>query len=167
MGEILEEVKIWNTPIVGAYLLWKFTTGYSSSHKNGDSPVALLHFVATAILTSQKLSEPISNKRADLQSYVRSFEDSKSSDILLTIHERIKDKLAYTMESIDISVANGLLVWDLDTAKLYPKANINKPKRGNSLKSVNEQLGNKAEILGKWFGKHDITTIAKYLSIVF
>jgi hypothetical protein len=167
MGEVVEEVKVWNTPIIGAYLLWRFTTGYTASHPHGDAPIGLLHFVAGAILTSPRLSTPISNKRADLQSYVRSFEDSKSSDLLLSIHERTKDRLPYTMKAIDIAVGNGLLFWDLETAKLYPKSNLNKPKRGNALKSVNEQMGSKAEILGNWFGKHDLPTIANYLSIVF
>jgi hypothetical protein len=167
MGEVLEEVKIWNTPIIGAYLLWRFTKGYTTMHPSGDAPIALLHFVALAILTSQKLSAPISNKRADLPSYIRSFEDSKSSDILLSIHERTKEKLAYTLKAIDIAVAQGLLFWDVETAQLYPKNQVKKPGRGNALKSIHEQNGNKAEILGNWFAKQDLASIANYLKIVF
>jgi len=167
MGEVLEEVKIWNTPVIGAYLLWRFTKGYTATHPSGDAPLGLLHFVAVAILTSQKLSAPVSNKRTDLQSYVRSFEDSKNSDILLSIHERTKEKLTYTLKAIDIAVAQGLLFWDTETAQLYPKSELKKPARGNALKSVHEQNGNKAEILGNWFGKHDVAGIANYLKIVF
>ncbi|GAA3928884.1 hypothetical protein GO495_06405 [Chitinophaga oryziterrae] len=167
MGEILEEVKLWNTPIIGAYLLWRFSTGYCSTHPSGDAPVGLLHFIATAILTSPKLSGPISNKRANLQSYIRSFEDSKNSDILLSIHDRIKDKMAYTMKAIDIAVSRELLFWDFETAKLYPKNNLRKASRGNALRNSHEQNGNKAEILGKWFGKHNLADIAQYLKIVF
>jgi len=100
MSEVLEEVKVWNTPIIGACLLWRFTSGYTSNHPNGDGPTGLLHFIATAILTNQRLSTPISNKRADLQSYVRSFEETKSSDLLLSIHERVKDKMSYTMKAL-------------------------------------------------------------------
>ena len=167
MGEVLEEVRIWNTPVIGAFLLWRFTNGYVATHPSGDAPVALLHFVASAILTSQKLSGPISNKRADLASYVRSFEDSKSSDILLSIHERTKEKRSYTLKSIDIAVSQGLLFWDIETAQLYAKSELKKPKRGNSLKSIHEQNGNKAEILGNWFGRQDLASIANYLKIVF
>jgi hypothetical protein len=167
MGEVLEEVRIWNTPVIGAYLLWRFTKGYTANHPSGDAPVALLHFVAVAILTSQQLSAPVSNKRADLPSYVRSFEDSKSSDLLLNIHERTKEKLNYTLRAIDIAVAEGLLFWDVDTAQLYPKNELKKPRRGNALKSIHEQNGNKAEILGSWFGRQDLAGIANYLKIVF
>ena len=105
MGKLVEEVQQWNTPTIGAYLLWKFTTGYCDSHPNGDAPVALLHFLAMPLLTSKKLLEPISNRRNNLQSYVKSFEDSQNSDILLSIHERAKRNRKHTMDAIDIAVS--------------------------------------------------------------
>jgi hypothetical protein len=47
LGQLVDEVKLWNTPIVGAYMLWKFTQGYCDGHPNGDAPIGLLHFVAS------------------------------------------------------------------------------------------------------------------------
>ena len=167
MGQLVDEVKLWNTPIVGAYLLWKFTKGYCDNHPNEDAPIGLLHFVAIAMLTNKKLLEPINNKRENLQSYARSFETLKNSDILLTIQERVRDKREYTMASIDIAIAEGLLVWDADTGKLYPRDLSKQPNRGKALKKMYIRDGNKAEILGKWFAKHDLPTIAAYLKVVF
>lgn len=167
MGQILEEVKIWNTPIVGAYLLWRFTQGYCAGHPNGDAPVGLLHFVASAILTNKKLLEPISNRRADLQSYVRGFEDAKNSDLLLNLQERVKNKREYTMAAIDIAITEGLLVWDVNSGKLYAQALVKRPPIGKTLRGSVEKDGRKAEILGKWFSKHDFNTIAAYLKVVF
>ena len=167
MGQLIEEVKIWNTPIVGAYMLWSFTQGYCKGHSNGDAPIGLLHFVAIAILTNNELLKPISNKRTDLQSYARSFEDSKKSDILLSIHERAFDKREYTMKSIEIAVAEGLLFWDVESAKLYPRDLTKDPSRGKSLKAIAKSEGSKAEILGNWFSKHDLNTISSYLKIIF
>jgi ABC-three component (ABC-3C) system Middle Component 3 len=167
MGQLVEEVKLWNTPTVGAYLLWKFTTGYCDGHPNGDAPIGLLHFLAIAMLTNKKLLEPINNRRDDLQSYARSFENSKDSDILLTIQERAREKREYTMASIDIAIAKGLLVWDVDSGKLYPRNLSKSPSRGKALKEMFKKNGKKAEILGKWFAKHDIHTIAAYLKVVF
>ncbi len=167
MGQLVDEVKQWNTPIVGAYLLWKFTKGYCDGHPHGDAPIGLLHFVASAILTSKKLLSPVSNRRDDLQSFARSFENSKDSDILLSIQDRTKEKLEYTLAAIDIAIAEGLLVWDIDSGKLYPRDLTKRPSRGNTLKNQTERDGKKAEILGKWFSKHDLSTIATYLKLVF
>ena len=167
LGQLVEEVKLWNTPIVGAYLLWKFTKGYCDGHPNGDAPIGLLHFVASAILTNEKLLKPISDMRNDLQSYSRSFENSKDSDILLTIQERTRLKREYTMASIDIAIAEGLLVWDVDSGKLYPRDLSKSPSRGKALKEMFKKNGKKAKILGKWFAKHDLPTIAAYLKVVF
>lgn len=167
MGQVVDEVKLWNTPIIGAFLLWRFTQGYCNNHPNGDAPVGLLHFLASAILTNRKLIIPINNHRKDLQSYARSFENSKDTDILSTIQDRIKEKQEYTCAAIDIAVAQGLLVWDVDSGKLYPREFKNKPSKGNSLKKNIASEGNKAEILGKWLSKHDISTIESYLRVVF
>lgn len=167
MGKLVDEVKLWNTPIIGAFLLWKFTQGYCNGHPHGDAPIGLLHFVASAILTSKELLKPISNRRDDLQSYARSFVDSNDTDILLTIHQRIKDKREYTLAAIDIAIAEGLIVWDLKSGKLYPRNLIKQAGRGKALKKNAKSEGDKAEILGRWFSKHDLSSIEAYLKVVF
>ena len=167
MGSLVDEVKLWNTPIIGAFLLWKFTQGYCSGHPNGDAPIGLLHFLASAILTNKELVKPISNQRDDLQSYARSFESNKDSDILLSIQQRIKDKREYTLAAIDIAITEGLLVWDVESGKLYPRDLLKRPGRGKALKNKIISEGKKAEILGEWLSKHDIPTIEAYLKVVF
>lgn len=167
MGQLVEEVKLWNTPIVGAYLLWEFTKGYYKGHPNEEAPIALLHFLASAILTNKELLESINDQKDGLQSYTRSFEELKKSDILLNIHELVKQKREYTIASIDIAIAEGLLIWDVDSGKLYPREISKKPKYGKALKKTIRKDGKKAEILGKWFSKHDVCTIATYLKVVF
>lgn len=166
MGKLEQEVLEWNTPSVAAFLLWKFTAGYSDSHESGDAPVALLHFIATPLLLNKKLIDPISNRRPNLQSYVRSFEDNKNTDILFALHNKVKNGLNYTMAAIDIAVSTGLLFWDVETGKLYPRKEIKQPRRGNALRTSYVKDGKKAEILGGWFAEHDILTIATYLKVV-
>jgi len=167
LGELADDVKLWNNPAIGAYLLWRFSSGYCDGHASGDAPVGLLHFIAAAILTSKDLANPISNKRDCLQSYVRSFEDSKKIDLLLRIQERAREKRDYTLASIDIAIAEGLLVWDVETGKLYPSVIKKQSSRGKGIKEVFKRDGNKAAILGKWFSQHDLTTIAAYLMVLF
>lgn len=166
MGRLVEEVQQWNSPSVGAYLLWRFTSGYCDAHPNGDAPLALLHFLAIPLLTSKRLLEPISNHRPNLQSYVRSFETSKDSDILIGIHGRAKRKRSYTMAAIDIAVSTGLIFWDIDSGKLYPRKGGNLPHKSCALKTSFVRDGKKAEILGRWFAEHNISTIATYLKVV-
>ena len=166
MGQIVDEVKLWNTPLIGAYMLWKFTSGYSQAHPNGDAPIGILHFLANGILTSKKLRDPISNQRENLQSYIRSFEERKDADLLLSIQARVAEKRNFTMAAIDIAVLKGLLYWDLNEGKLYPKNVLNSPTRGNAIKSIFVQEGRKAEILGKWFAQHDLHAISNYLKVI-
>lgn len=167
MGKLVDEVKLWNTPIIGAYLLWKFTIGYCNGHPYGDAPIGLLHFVAAAILANNELIKPISDKRENLQSYARGFENIKNSDILLSLQQLIIEKREYTLEAIDIGIAEGLIAWDVESGKLHPCDLKKKPGRGKALRSKITSEGKKAEILGKWFSKHDISTIEAYLKVVF
>jgi hypothetical protein len=166
MGLIIEEVKLWNTPLVGAFLLWNFTKGYCDHHPNGDAPVGLSHFIAFAILTNNKLMKPISNQRDNLQSYVRSFQNKHETDILLSIQSRILERREHTLEAIDVAVAEGLLAWDADSGKLYPSVLDRKPGKGKALRNDYKRDGVKAEILGKWFSQHDLRGIASYLRLV-
>jgi hypothetical protein len=165
MGKLVDEVKIWNTPVVGAYLLWRFTKGYIESHPTGDAPVAILHFIAAGILTDTELCDGLSY-RQDLASYVRWFNEENKTDLLACLQQQIQQKRQYTMQSIDIAIASGMLAWDIDSAKLFPAAI--KAKRGTTTKGVAVQgIGNKAESLGKWFANLDnIQTITSYLGVV-
>lgn len=164
MGQLLDEVRQWNSPSVGAYMLWRFTAGYCDTHPDGDAPVALLHFLAVPLLTDMELLKPISNRRADLQSYVRSFEQ-RNTDVFVTVQDRAKEKRAYTLAAIDIAVSKGLISWEASSGKLYPRNDI-KPKRGNAIRPALVKDGYKAEILGGWFAEHSISTIATYLKVV-
>lgn len=167
MGKLVDEVRLWNTPIIGAFLLWRFTQGYCNGHPHGDAPIGLLHFIATAILTNKELLKPISNQREDLQSYARSFENTKNTDVLLSIQARIREKREYTLAAIDIAISKGLLFWDVESGKLYPRDPMKRPGRGKALRKDIIREGKKAEILGCWLSKHDISTIEAYLKVVF
>lgn len=166
MSELVEEVKIWHTPLIGAYLLWRFTQGYCKAHPSGDAPVGLLHFIASAILTHSQLSKPITNRRKNLQSYVLSFDHEKKVDFLVGIHERVKDKKSFTLSAIDAGISQGLFVWDSTSGKIYPAEPITKLKSKNKLRPSVVKEGVKAEILGKWFAIHEPHSIATYLKVV-
>jgi hypothetical protein len=108
----------------------------------------------------------ISDKRDGLPSFVRGFEDNKTSDLLLTIPDRINEKKKYTLQALDIAIAHGLLVWEFDTGKVIDRKLSKAPGKGFNLKPTFDQDGKKAFILGKWFSKHDLNSIASYLKII-
>ena len=163
---LAEEVRVWNTPLYGAFLSWCFTDSYVKSHPSADAPLAILHFIALPILTSPRLNKNVTDRRKNLQSYVQGFEDGKMSDILLSLQDRIEAKKMNTLASIDAAIYSGLLSWDIDTGKLYPHTLQNKPARGSSLRPSLIRERHKAEVLGRWFAEHDVPTIASYLRVV-
>lgn len=162
---LVEEVRTWNTPLVGAFQLWQFTQGYCEAHPTGDAPLGLLHFIAGPILASSQLSETISNRRKSLQSYAFGFEDKKCVDLLLGLQRRIQNRRRQTLDAIDAAICAGLLVWDIKSGKLYPRSTP-KAKHGASLRSSLKREGEKAKILGSWFAAHDLPAIAAYLKVV-
>ncbi|CAG1000788.1 hypothetical protein MTYP_02863 [Methylophilaceae bacterium] len=63
------------------------------------------------------------------------------------------------------------MVWDPNSGKLYPR-DITGSEKGSKMsgKGLANSIikdGKKAEILGKWFSKNDLQTIASYLKVVF
>lgn len=167
MGQIVNEVKLWNSPVIGAYLLWRFTKGYSTNHSHGENPIALLHFVAYAILTDYLMIEFISNKRKNLQAYVRSFEEKNRTDILLSLQNKVNTKKDLVLRSIEIGISSELLKWDTESGKLYAMNISKNPKKGNNIRNSMTLYGNKAEILGKWFSEHSISSISAFLEVAF
>lgn len=165
-GFFAEEVRVWNTPLVGAYLLWQFTSGYCDDHPSGDAPIGILHFIASAILSNPQLNATVSNRRKNLQSYVAGFEDKKRMDVLLSLQDRIASRKQLTLSSIDAAIYAGLLSWDPESGKLYPHPKPKSPGRGKTLRSTMLREGAKARILGAWFSEHDTPTIASYLRVV-
>lgn len=167
MGQLVDEVRTWNTPLIGAYLIWRFVDGYHKAHVHGDAPIGLLAFVAMAILTNKDLSAPINNHRKSLQSYALCFENDRKTDLLVSIHERIKSKMQYTLDAIDTATAKKLIVWFPADGKLYIGDDPDKIFKKKKSKPAIAKEGDKAEILGRWLAEHDIKTIASYLRLVF
>jgi hypothetical protein len=162
---LAEEVRTWNTPLIGAYQLWQFTLGYCESRPDGDAPVGLLHFIAGPILASPQLSETVNLRRKSLQSYALGFEDRKQVDILLSLQERILNRRRQTLAAIDVAICAGLLVWDAESGKLYARQ-APAASRGRHFRPPKKREGVKARLLGAWFAAHDLPTIAAYLKVV-
>lgn len=160
---LVEEVREWNTPIVGAYLLWRFTKSYCRNHPEGQAPVMILHFIAEAILSSDELLKLMKSRRG-LASYIRHFNTAQKTDLLANLSHRIYERRERVLAVIDIALATGLLALDSGTATLYP-VSIRSPKGGRRVSKTMNDLGKKAEMLGTWFAKENFTNIVHNLGV--
>ncbi len=166
MSRLVEEVKEWNTPLVGAYLLWQFNKSYVENHPVGDTPIVIEDFVAYTLLINNCYNENINGHRENIASYIRSFTENNKSDLLACLSDRIREQMCIAMESIDIAVSVGLLAWDIDSAKLFPILEFS-PKRGSGGKGISVlSLKRKANILGKWFSNSDMNTALTSLGVI-
>jgi len=167
MSRLVDDVRLWNTPAVGTYVLWRFTCGYADKSPDGSAPSVLLHFLAMPILMNPRISARITRQRHGLQSYARSFTEEGEVDLLLSIQDRIRQKRGYTLASIDLAVAQGLLVWDTERAALHARQPDSPPSRGCKPRASVDQIGNRAEILGEWCAAHSLENVANLLGVSF
>lgn len=166
MAQLLDEYREWNTPVVGAYLLWRFTSAYVQNRADGVPPSFLLHCVAAAILTGTTYVEAISHARS-LHGYSQYFVTHGLADKLEKLHYRVAKTLSYTKRAVDIAVHRQLLVWDKENGALLP-IDIGKPVRGSSTLSLSVMnIAKRADTLGKWFAAADLNNITIELGVRF
>lgn len=165
MNIFSDEYSGWNSPIIGAYLLWRFSCGYKQNHRELVSPCIILYFLAYTLLSSKKYVNEINNRKANLNSFVKKFVESDAEDIIACFSNEVEYYKKNCMKSIQIGVNIGLLFWDINQSALVPRSL--KLVRGSGLMGKDAiKIGNAAEILGKWFSKEKISNIASILGVV-
>ena len=166
MAQLLDEFREWNTPVVGAYLLWRFTSEYMNHREDAAPPSFLLHCVASAILTSPVYTEAIIHARS-LHGYSQYFIEHGLADKLERLHYRVAKLLPYTKKAVDIAVDRHLLVWDTQNGALLPVA-IGKQAKGSAVLSPSVmRTGKLAATLGKWLASATLNTITIELGVRF
>ncbi|MBQ3808232.1 MAG: hypothetical protein II840_09790 [Kiritimatiellae bacterium] len=166
MATLLDEYNEWNNPIVGAYLLWKFSLGYVNAHRDHLSPPLLLHFIAITLLRGRVYSENIDHALS-LHAYAAKLVKEGFADKLEALHDRVQAHLPYAMKSIDMAVSRKMLILDTESARLIP-VEIPKVQKGTRTLSPSVQkLGKRAEKLGKWMAPLELSTISLDLGVKF
>jgi hypothetical protein len=163
MSTFLEEYKEWNSPIIGAYLLWCFSRGFEKNQQEGAAPNILHLFMAYPILMSDKLLSRISNKRKSISSFVKSYNEEKTSDIMICYSKDVNEKKKFCLEAIQNAFNLGLLVCDVKTANLIPKKLDEKVFQKNELY---KKKAKQAFILGKLFSQESLTNLASILGVI-
>lgn len=163
MSSIAREIKEWNTPLLGAFLLWNFTRGYESS-ADGKHPAFLLHFIVLPVLTSPELSSAISAHRKSFASYVASFAGDGRSDILAKLDQRVFAQRTNTLLALEIAVAAHLLRWDNDKRHLCA-LDVDEESVAKLVSKSNLGMAKKAFRFGVWIAHVPLSLVATSLGV--
>ena len=111
-----EEYRVWHTPVISAYLFWRFATMYMSPGKGikREAPSCILFFILGGILRQNALIKNYIIGRKTLITMLKAIKKSGDADLIDTIHNRIRETMSHTSQAIDIAVASGMLEWDFD-----------------------------------------------------
>ncbi len=163
MSSWADEIREWNTPLLGAYLLWNFTKGYESAGEK-QSPAFLYHFIALPILESPALSSAINRHRKDFSSYVRSFSKDGKMDVLAKLNDKVYQWRLNTLRALDVGFAVRLFEWKEEMTRLHATRQ-NEDEMVVSLSDSILKLGSKAFLFGTWSAFVELPVFAGLLGV--
>lgn len=163
MSSFSTEIREWNTPLLGAYLLWRFTQGFEASG-DGESPELLFHFVALPILESPELSRPIYGRRNSFASYIKSFAYDGKLDVLAKLNEKVNRSRENTMRALEIGFAVNLFEWKDGMARIHALES-NDSVALLFLADQVVKLGNKAFRFGTWTSSIPLPVFSEFIGV--
>jgi Family of unknown function (DUF6521) len=163
MTMLAREAQNVQNPALGAAILWRFCSGYITTHRAGDAPALPIMFMVLPIVLHEATVELLRRTwpSSGLRAFAAKFGDTKVSkqDLLLQIHDRSLRWRTLTLQSIELAAA-GRLIHLTETGEAMP---LSKTK-ARGLPDEVKQLMSDAEKLGAWCGQltlHEIATILK------
>ena len=172
MGDI---DSIWNSPVVGAYLLWKFSCGYCNKYpesgkvlsKVAPAPHMAWAFPALAILMQPKFSNYIKEKYDTLEQWVRFFVAESHRNVFGSLTKDIIFRKQMILESIDMAYTTHLLGGTAERWVMKPLLEEEVKDMQSYSKRFRGDLGKKAELLGMWFSFEEPSKISRLLEVTF
>lgn len=158
---LLETIRMWNTPYIGAYLLWRFAKGYYNA-SNGRAAPLTLFFIAAALTTDPEYWEPV--PRRTFKTYRRYFVENKKLSALAVLQGAINAKRAYTCAAIERATMGGFLMWNAKDGTLAPRL-LKPEKSATKLDIFTRNSGAAAERIGEWFAGETISDICVLLGV--
>lgn len=153
-----------DSPVFGAYLVWRFAQGYARTKVEGPS---LLHFFpALSIVLDSSFSAEITRARS-LAEFAYAFYDSagKVAKSLGGLGERIMELRDWVLDSMRVAIATRLVAIEPETARLVPVLRQEKPGTRKLARKFKECEGLRAERLGEVFARTDERDIPYYLGV--
>ena len=160
------ELNVWDSPIGGAYLIWRFARGFCEVNPAG--PNVLLVYPAIAMLMDGVFSRDILSA-SNLADYAYGFQDSagKKARSLGGLTERIDEYRELTLRSVEFAMVTRLVELDPETGTLKPILDGEKHDSVKIAKTFKKEDGRKAEHLGSVFARTNEKYIGYYLGVKF
>lgn len=163
MSSFSTEIREWNNPFLGTYLLWRFTQGYESAGEK-ESPQFLFHFVVLPILESPELSAPINGHRKSFASFVKSFSTNGKLDVLAKLNEKVIVLREQALLALDIGFASNLFAWNDDKTRIHALRHDD----SFALLALADpiiKLGIKAFRFGTWTSSISLSVFSEFLGV--
>lgn len=157
---------MWDSPIGGAYLIWRFVAGYAAVRDSGSN--MLLVYPALAILMNSSFAVEI-RRASNLADFAFAFHDSsgKKAKSLSGLQERIIEQRDWTLKSIEFALVTRLVELNPETATLRVVLEKESTSSENLARDFKDNEGLNAELLGGIFAHTQDNDIAYYLGVKF
>ncbi len=168
---------LWNSPIVGAYLIARLAKGYKlhggnpsawgRADANPDLPFPLV-FPALTILMIPAYSDSLSQSFSSLGEWIVRLLDANHQNLIGGLGPRIREYKDVVLDSIDAAATMNLVAIDTNKGTLVVGKNFAvDSSKIEGAESFRKDLGAKAERLGKWLSQETSAEISRLLEIEF
>lgn len=165
MTDIMEQ---WNSPVIGAFLVWSLIRGYEQNDANG-MPV-LLVFLAMALLTEPRFHDILAKiKFTDFEQLATSIRDSSGKDSASFggLTDAIEQSRDSTRTAIDFALASKLISLNPSTATISTSYSGDNAKAEKSAAQFNRTEGKLAQKLGETLAGASAARIATLTEVNF
>jgi Family of unknown function (DUF6521) len=154
-------------PALGAFLQWRYATGYFEARGDAQGSPLVLAFLVLPLLLHEETLELIAgtNKPSGLRGFAGKFGSSRfrKSDVLLGLHERTRAMRPLSLTSLRMGIAYRLVSIDKQRNLLPLSRTSPRTLVPTSVRS----LVKNAEKLGAWSAELTLFEIASILKVGF
>lgn len=156
--------EIWNSPVVGAYLLWRFVDAYQETCKHG--PNIALAFPAINMLMQPQFTDDITPSMRSLASYAKKLSENNKRGYLTDLQSDIRIHKDRILEIIETAVVVELVGVNYEDGTLTTLIS-EEPAGKRIAEAFKNDLGLKAAALGRRFAKEPLENICNILGVYF
>lgn len=158
--------EVWDSPIGGAYLIWRFVRGFADERNCG--PNVLLLYPAMAIVLDASFAAQIGHE-GNLADFAFAFHDSsgKAAKSLAGMQERIIGLREWTLKSLEFAMVTRLVELNPETGEVNAVLKDEVGSSARMARAFKDNEGLKSERLGGIFARTKDTDIAYYLGVKF